>query len=100
MDQYITNQLIMIPMNNRPMNHFQLLILAYGDCSMNTFNNSHHAQLLLNSYGQWFHEHMAYGWNGYLFTFMFGQIQGSDENRMLEMKKQLGWFYGRMAKAS
>jgi hypothetical protein len=67
---------------------------------MVTFNNSNHAQLLLQSYGQWIHEHMAYGWNGYLFSFMFNQIQGPDQDRMEEMKKQLGWFYGRLAKAS
>ena len=67
---------------------------------MNTFNNSHHANMLLQSYGQWIHEHMAYGWNGYLFSFMFEQIQGPDHDRMDEMKKQLGWFYGRLAKAS
>jgi hypothetical protein len=67
---------------------------------MDTFNNSHHANMLLQSYGQWIHAHMAYGWNGYLFSFMFDQIQGSDHGRMEEMKKQLGWFYGRLAKAS
>jgi len=67
---------------------------------MNTFDNSHHANVLLHSYGQWINEHMAYGWNGYLFSFMFDQLQGSDHGRMQEMKKQLGWFYGRLAKAS
>jgi hypothetical protein len=68
--------------------------------SMDTFNNSHHANMLLQSYGQWIHEHMAHRWNGYLFSFMFDQLQGSDHGRMEEMKKQLGWFYGRLAKAS
>ena len=43
---------------------------------------------------------MAYGWHGYLFSFMFNQIKESDNDRMEEMKKQLGWFYGRLAKAS
>jgi hypothetical protein len=31
---------------------------------------------------------------------MFSQIQGADASRMLEMRKHLGWFYGRLAKAS
>jgi hypothetical protein len=46
------------------------------------------------------HEHVAYGRNGYLLSFMFDQIQGSNCGRMAEMKKHLGWFYGRLAKAS
>ena len=31
---------------------------------------------------------------------MFCQIHDSDDGRMDEMKKHLGWFYGRLAKAS
>jgi hypothetical protein len=40
------------------------------------------------------------GWQGYFLSFMFSQIPGSDASRVLEMKKHLGWFYGRLAKAS
>jgi hypothetical protein len=43
---------------------------------------------------------MAYGWHGYFLSFMFDQIQAPDHRRMDEMKKHLGWFYGRLAKAS
>jgi hypothetical protein len=43
---------------------------------------------------------MNNGYHGYLLTFMFSQILGSDASRLLEMKKHLGWFYGRLAKAS
>jgi hypothetical protein len=43
---------------------------------------------------------MAYGYQGYLLTFMFSQIPGSGQTRMLEMRKRLSWFYGRLAKAS
>jgi hypothetical protein len=63
---------------------------------MDTFYNNHHVQQLLQAYGQWVHN----GWHGYLLSFMFSQIQGSDDERMLEMKTHLGWFYGRLAKAS
>jgi hypothetical protein len=62
--------------------------------------NNHNIHQLLEAYGQWVHDHMAYGWHGYLLSFMFCQITGPDDDRMLEMKKYLGWFYGRLAKAS
>jgi hypothetical protein len=67
---------------------------------MDTFYNNHQVQRLLQAYGNWVHDYMAYGFHGYLLTFMFSQIPGSDTSRMLEMKKHLGWFYGRLAKAS
>jgi hypothetical protein len=66
---------------------------------MNTFNN-HNIQRLLQEYGNFFHDQIAYGKQGYLFSFMFRHIPGSDNSRLLEMKKHLGWFYGRLAKAS
>jgi hypothetical protein len=74
--------------------------LSMDNNSMHNFYNNHHVQQLLQVYGQWVHDHMAYGWHGYLLSFMFCQIQGSDDERMEEMKKHLGWFYGRLAKAS
>jgi hypothetical protein len=43
---------------------------------------------------------MAYGWHGYFSSFMFSQIRNSDASRMEDMKKHLGWFYGRLVKAS
>jgi hypothetical protein len=67
---------------------------------MDTFFNSHQVQRLLQAYGQWVLDYTAYGWHGYFLSFMFSQIPGSDASRMLEMKKHLGWFYGRLAKAS
>ena len=73
---------------------------TFSNGSMDTLYNNHHVQRLLQAYGQWVHDHMAYGWHGYLLSFMFCQIKESDEKRMLEMRKHLGWFYGRLAKAS
>jgi hypothetical protein len=80
---------------------------------MDTLYNNYHVQKLLQSYGQWVHDHMAYGWHGYLLSFMFchlsssdvskmmGELPGSDVSKRLEiMKRHLGWFYGRLAKAS
>jgi hypothetical protein len=49
---------------------------------------------------KWVHEHMADGWHGYLLSFTFCQISGSDNSRKLQMKTHFGWFYGRLAKAS
>jgi hypothetical protein len=67
---------------------------------MDTLYNNYRIQQLLLAYGQWVHDHMAYGWHGYFLSFMFSQIQEFNTSRMDEMKKHLGWFYGRLAKAS
>jgi hypothetical protein len=67
---------------------------------MDTSHNSYRLQGLLQGYGQWVADHVDGGYHGYLLTFMFSQIPGSDASRMLEMRKHLGWFYGRLAKAS
>jgi hypothetical protein len=56
---------------------------------------------LLQTYESWIRDHLANGYHqGYLLTFAFSPIQGSDQTRILQMKKRLGWFYGRLAKAS
>jgi hypothetical protein len=75
-------------------------VVAINNRSMDSLYNNHRIQQLLQAYGQWVHEHMAYGWLGYFLSFMFSQISGPDDDRMDEMKKHLGWFYGRLAKAS
>jgi hypothetical protein len=67
---------------------------------MDTYHNNHQIQPLLETYGQWVHDHMDRGWHGYFLSFMFSHIPGSDASRMQEMKKHLRWFYGRLAKAS
>jgi len=80
---------------------------------MDTLYNNQHVQQLLQAYGQWVHDHMAYGWHGYLLSFMFCHLSGSDVSQMLGhlpgsdvskrleiMRKHLGWFYGRLAKNS
>jgi hypothetical protein len=75
-------------------------MVTKNDRSKDTFYCNNWVQKLLESYGQWVHDHMTYGWHGYFLSFMFSQIPGSDASRILEMKKHLGWFYGRLAKAS
>jgi hypothetical protein len=67
---------------------------------VDTFYNNYRIQQLLQACGHWVHDHMAYGWHGYFFSFMFSQIQEFNTSRMDEMKKHLGRFYGRLAKAS
>jgi hypothetical protein len=74
--------------------------LSMDNNSMQNVYNNHHVQQLLEAYGQWVHDHMAYGWDGYLLSFMFDQIKVPEHRRMEEMKKHLGWFYGRLAEAS
>jgi hypothetical protein len=67
---------------------------------MDTHYNNHQVQPLLQHYGIMDCDRMDQGWHGYFLSFMFSQIPGSDASRMLEMKKHLARFYGRLAKAS
>jgi hypothetical protein len=67
---------------------------------MDTLYNNRRIQQLLEAYGQLVHDHVAYGWHGYLLSFMFSQIHDLNTPRMEIMNKHLGWFYGRLAKAS
>jgi hypothetical protein len=67
---------------------------------MDTHYNNHQVQPLLQHYGIMDCDRMDQGWHGYFLSFMFSQIPSSDASRMLEMKKHLARFYGRLAKAS
>jgi hypothetical protein len=71
-----------------------------NNTEMDTYYNNYQVQRLLQAYGNWVRDYMDYGWQGYFLSFMFSQIPSSDASRMPEMKKHLGWFYGRLAKAS
>jgi hypothetical protein len=71
-----------------------------NNTEMDTYYNNYQVQRLLQAYGNWVRGHMDRGWHGYFLSFMFSQIPGSDASRLQEMKKHLGWFYGRLAKAS
>jgi hypothetical protein len=67
---------------------------------MDTYYSTYQVQRLLQAYGNWVRDHMDRGWHGYFLSFMFSQIPGSDASRLLEMRRHLKWFYGRLAKAS
>jgi hypothetical protein len=67
---------------------------------MDTLYSNHQVQPLLKAYGTMVRDRLEHGWHGYFLSFMFSHIPGSDASRLLEMKKQLRWFYGRLAKAS
>jgi hypothetical protein len=56
------------------------------------YHNRQLVKRLIRSYGGWFTDHINSGWQGYLLSFKFSQLSGSDHLRMLEMKKHLGWF--------
>jgi hypothetical protein len=71
-------------------------MITNNDIKLDTPYNNYRKHSLLQAYGLWVADHMAHGYRGYLLTFMFSQIPGSDASRMLEMKKHLGWFYGRL----
>jgi hypothetical protein len=67
---------------------------------MDTHQGLEHIKRLLRSYGRWVDYHIANGWKGYLLTFTFSRLSGSAPSQIKAMKKHLGWFYGRLAKAS
>jgi hypothetical protein len=67
---------------------------------MDTIYDNRQIQRLLQCYGDMVRDYMELGWHGYFLSFMFSHIPGSDASRMLEMKKHLACFYGRLAKAS
>jgi hypothetical protein len=83
--------------NNRSTENHKL---TGNNRKMDTFFNNNQVQRLLQAYGKLVHDHMDQGWYGYFLSFMFSQIPGSDASRLVEMKEQLRWFYGRLAKAS
>jgi hypothetical protein len=66
----------------------------------NNPNSTNDHDQLINSYGQWINKHISDGWDGYLFTFMFDHLVGSEQAKLIQMKTHLGWFYGRLAKRS
>ena len=67
---------------------------------MDTVCDTQQIKCVLEGYGNMVRNYLELGWHGYFLSFMFSQIPGSDASRMLEMKKHLHWFYGRLAKAS
>jgi hypothetical protein len=99
----------LFPMNNCynvPMNNFYIDNISFSTWiniqmnNRNTLPNAYTLLQLIEGYGDFLHTQMADVLHGYLLTIMFSPIQGSDQIRKLEMTKYLGWFYGRLAKAS
>jgi hypothetical protein len=52
---------------------------------------------IVQAYGGWIQEHLNLGWDGYLVTFMFRNISGSNEFKIQQMHKEITRFYERLA---
>jgi hypothetical protein len=51
---------------------------------------------IVQAYGGWIQEHLELGWNGYLVTFMFRNISGSNEVRIQQMHREIIEFYQKL----
>jgi hypothetical protein len=59
---------------------------------------THHVKLaLIRHYGQWVKQQIDYGWDGYLFTFVFNQLPGSLRAKGQQMEREILRWYGRLA---
>jgi tRNA(Leu) C34 or U34 (ribose-2'-O)-methylase TrmL len=52
---------------------------------------------IVQAYGGWIQEHLNLGWDGYLVTFMFPNISGSNEVKIQQMHKEITRFYEKLA---
>jgi hypothetical protein len=87
-------------METKQMNTYYDQDITKATKQMNTTYDQQQIPHLLQCYADWVSHYIDNGWQGYLLTFMFCQLPGSDASRMLTMRKHLNWFYGRLAKAS
>jgi hypothetical protein len=52
---------------------------------------------IVQAYGGWIQEYLNLGWDGYLVTFMFRNISGSNEFKIQQMHKEITRFYEKLA---
>jgi hypothetical protein len=52
---------------------------------------------IVQAYGHWIQEQLNLGWDGYLVTFMFRNISGSNEAKIQQMHKEITRFYEKLA---
>jgi hypothetical protein len=58
--------------------------------------NIHHREELINGFGTWVQEHIDSGWDGYLFTFMFNQLRGTQDSQRVQMHEQITAVYRKL----
>jgi hypothetical protein len=51
---------------------------------------------IVQAYGGWIQQQLELGWDGYLVTFMFRNISGSNEFKIQQMHKEITRFYEKL----
>jgi hypothetical protein len=51
---------------------------------------------ILDAFGTWIKRHLKDGWNGYLFTFMFNQLPGTQERQRDQMHEEITTVYRKL----
>jgi hypothetical protein len=58
--------------------------------------NIHHREEIIGGFGTWIQEHINNGWDGYLFTFMFNQLRGTQDSQRAQMHEQITAVYRKL----
>jgi hypothetical protein len=58
--------------------------------------NLHHREEIIGGFGTWVQEHINRGWDGYLFTFMFNQLRGTQDSQRAQMHAEITAVYRKL----
>jgi hypothetical protein len=56
----------------------------------------HHREQIIGGFGTWVEQHINDGWDGYLFTFMFNQLHGSQDSQRRQMHEEITAVYRKL----
>jgi hypothetical protein len=56
----------------------------------------HHREQIIGAFGTWVQEHIDRGWDGYLFTFMFNQLRGTQDSQRNQMHHEIAAVYRKL----
>jgi hypothetical protein len=87
------------------------LVQSFGDWTIDLLNFPHQEGQLtyllrkmkacpggtMEHLSKWAKEYVDFEWEAYFMTFMFRHIPGSDQERIRQMHKEIGIFYGKLA---
>jgi hypothetical protein len=58
--------------------------------------NVRHREEMLGGFGTWVQQHINDGWDGYLFTFMFNQLRGTQDSQRTQMHEEITVVYRKL----
>jgi hypothetical protein len=58
--------------------------------------NLHHREEIIGGFGTWVQEHINRDWDGYLFTFMFNQLRGTQDSQRVQMHAEITAVYRKL----